>query len=202
MNFLAHAYLSGDHEEVLLGNFVADSIKGRMADNYSFAFRQGVQLHRAIDAFTDSHPLVQACNKRIQPHFRKFSGVVTDIYFDHFLASGWNNYSRESLFDFTRRVYALLDKHYDLLPPRSKRIIPWMKQQDWLTGYASFDALSRVFGGMSRRTSFESGMEQAVEVLKNDYVFLEAHFHQYFPELMAFSQQFRKKMNFDSNASC
>lgn len=194
MNFLAHAWLSGNDDELLLGNFVADSVKGKAADNYSLRFRQGIALHRAIDHYTDHHPLVQACNRQIQPHFRKFAGVVTDIYFDHFLAVQWHAYSTEPLSVYAQNIYALLYRNFERLPPRSQRILPWMKAQDWLAGYARFETLDKVFGGMSRRTSFDSGMERAVEVLQEEYAFFENSFDQFFPELAAFAQSFREKL--------
>lgn len=190
LNFLAHALLSGNNNEILLGNFVADSVKGKMLENYGTAFRQGVKLHRAIDHFTDTHPLVIACNQLVQPHFRKFSGVVTDIYFDHFLARHWNKYSSRPLSEFVTEVYDLLNKNFDRLPPRSQRIIPWMVELNWLEGYADFLMLERVFQGMSNRTKFESGMAKAVEVLRLEYAFLEKNFLEYFPQLQTFSNDF------------
>lgn len=195
VNFLAHAFLSGSNEEILIGNFVADSIKGKALETYSIDIQQGVFLHRAIDNFTDTHPLVMQCNTHIRPHFRKFSGVVTDIYFDHFLAKNWLDYTTLSLHDFANYVYALLQKNYEILPPQSKRILPWMIQQNWLEGYANFVVLQKVFNGMSNRTSFESGMEKAVEVLHSDYHFFEDRFHRYFPELIQFAVDYLSKQS-------
>ena len=189
MNFLAHAFLSGDNIHLLLGNFVADSIKGKVPGDYPSDFQKGVLLHHAIDRFTDLHPDVHACTTRLQPHFRKFAGVVNDIYFDHFLARNWNHYSDIPLKVFTGHVYNLLHENETWLPTRSRRILPWMVSQDWLTGYADFDALHRVFLGMSRRTRFESGMERAVEVLQSDYEYLEGRFKQFFPQLQQYSAE-------------
>lgn len=191
MNFLAHAFLSGGDEQVLLGNFVADSVKGRMIENYGTDFRNGVLLHRAIDQYTDNHELVQECNVRLRPYFRKFAGVVTDIYFDHFLARHWDTYSTTPLRQFVEKVYRLLEAHCRQLPPRSQRIIPWMVTQDWLAGYAGFESLHRNFVNMSQRTRFHSGMENAVGVLQQEYDFLENRFQKFFPSLMAFADEYR-----------
>jgi len=190
VNFLAHAFLSGTNEEILLGNFVADSIKGKMLETYSLDFQKGVFLHRAIDHFTDTHPLVTSCNSHIRQHFKKFSGVVTDIYFDHFLAKNWRNFNTIPLNEYANYVYDLLQRNFDILPPRSKRILPWMMQQNWLEGYADFTLLQRVFNGMSNRTSFESGMENAVRVLRSEYDFFEDKFQNFFPDLMQFSFEY------------
>ena len=195
LNFLAHALLSGNNNEMLLGNFVADSVKGKMLENYGEAFRQGVKLHRAIDHFTDTHPVVITCNRLVQPHFRKFSGVVTDIYFDHFLARHWNTFSCRPLSEFVSEVYDLLTQNFNRLPPRSQRIIPWMIERNWLEGYANFEMLERAFLGMSNRTKFESGMTKAVEVLRLEYVFLEKCFLEFFPQLQNFSSEFIIELN-------
>ncbi len=183
MNFLAHAFLSGDDSEILFGNFVADSIKGSMIDKYSSLVKAGVALHRAIDYFTDTHPVVRQSVSRLQPTFRKYAGVVTDIYFDHYLALHWKQYSAVELQDFASHVYMVLLKRYSLLPPRTKRILPWMIAQNWLVGYANLNDLQRVFNGMSRRTNFDSGMEHAVEFLKDNYPEFESDFKVFFPEL-------------------
>ena len=91
-----------------------------------------------------------------------FSGVIVDIYYDHFLARYWNEFSEEDLNQFVSRAYFLLIRKFHLLPARSKRILPFMVSQNWLVGYADFDSLQRVFNGMSRRTNNLSGMENAI----------------------------------------
>jgi len=184
MNFLAHAFLSGDDPDVLFGNFVADSIKGNMLTNYSPEIQKGVVLHRAIDEFTDHHPVVRLSTNRLQPVFHKYSGVITDIYYDHFLAKYWNDYTDLDLSTFVSRVYKLLIMRYTILPPRSKRILPWMIAQNWLVGYANLNDLQRVFNGMSRRARFDSGMDQSVGFLKIHYDEFLVDFRLFFPDLM------------------
>lgn len=188
MNFLAHAFLSGDDPEVLFGNFVADSIKGKMIEKYTGAMLNGVRLHRAIDAYTDNHPIVKQSVKRLQPEFRRFSPVIVDMYYDHFLAANWRSYASHELSSFSAEVYRVLLRNYTKLPPRSKRILPWMMAQNWLTGYANLTDLHRSFTMMSRRTSFESHMENAVAFLKLHYADFEEEFHAFFPELITESE--------------
>lgn len=191
MNFLAHAFLSGNDRDVLFGNFVADSIKGKAVENYSFNVRQGVSFHRFIDAYTDSHAAVRQSNEKLQPVFHKYSGVVTDIFFDHFLAIHWSNYNSIPLSDFASYVYQILLERYVILPPRSRRILPWMMAQNWLVGYANLSDLNRVFRGMSRRTVFDSNMERAVDFLCENYVFFEQRFQLFLPELIHASNEFK-----------
>ncbi len=192
MNFLAHAYLSGDNPEILFGNFVADSIKGKMIQKYNGNFLKGVELHRAIDTYTDEHPEVRKSVERLQPTFRKFAPVVSDIYYDHFLAANWNEYCTADLTQFSQSVYKILLQHYSLLPPRSKRILPWMMAQNWLVGYANLKDLQRVFNGMSRRTKFDSGMDKAVVFLQTHYADFETDFRKFFPQLKVYADEFRQ----------
>lgn len=184
MNFLAHAYLSGDDPELLFGNFVADSIKGKALETFSSRVRDGVLLHRSIDAFTDQHYLVRECVLFLQPSFRKYSGVIVDIYFDHFLAIHWQKFSEKDLVNFASEVYKIMIMRFINLPARSKRIMPWMIAQNWLVGYANLRDLDRVFKGMSRRTNFDSGMENSVVFLKENYSFFEERFLAFFPQLV------------------
>ena len=70
MNFLAHIYLSDDDEQVMIGNFIADFVKGKKKDDYPPAIKKGIELHRSIDDFTDHHPLVLRSKQRISPAVR------------------------------------------------------------------------------------------------------------------------------------
>jgi acyl carrier protein phosphodiesterase len=184
LNFLAHAYLSGDDPDLLFGNFVADSIKGKALETFPSRVRDGVMLHRSIDTFTDQHHLVKECVLFLQPTFRKYSGVVADIYFDHFLALHWQKFSEKDLTIYATEVYKIMIRRFAYLPPRSKRIMPWMIAQNWLVGYANLRDLERVFRGMSRRTNFDSGMENAVVFLKENYSFFDERFQSFFPQLI------------------
>lgn len=189
MNFLAHAYLSGDDPEVLFGNFVADGIKGTAAVDYPEAIREGIALHRRIDAYTDAHPVVKQSVARLQPVFRKYAVVIVDIYYDHFLARNWHAYCQKDLVDFTASVYKILIVRYRMLPKRTKRALPFMIAQNWLVGYANLGDLDRVFRGMARRARFDSGMEYAVPFLKQHYADFEKEFRLFFPELVRFCAQ-------------
>lgn len=189
MNFLAHAYLSGDDPEVLFGNFVADGIKGTAAENYPETIRKGIALHRRIDAYTDAHPVVKQSVERLQPKFRKYAVVIVDIYYDHFLARNWNEYSRRDLTEFSLWVYKQLIVRYRMLPKRTKRALPFMIAQNWLVGYANLRDLDRVFRGMAWRARFDSGMEHAVPFLKQHYAEFEKEFRLFFPDLVRFCEQ-------------
>ena len=134
MNFLAHAYLSGNDDAILVGNFIADAVKGNSIDRFSEDIQKGIKLHREIDHFIDNHPVFHRSKQRLQKEYGKFSGVIIDIYYDHFLAKGWDTYSDKDLSEFALHVYRLMLENYSVLPPRSKRILPYMVIHNWLVG--------------------------------------------------------------------
>lgn len=200
MNFLAHLYLSGNEEDVIIGNFVADAIKGNTLHRFPEGFERGIRLHREIDSFTDQHPVVRASKNRLSPKYRMYSGVIVDIFYDHFLAKYWSEYSDEEIEKFVSKNYFLLIRRFHMLPPRSKRILPFMVTQNWLVGYRYFSVLEKVFYGMSRRTSHLSGMENAVEDLKADYSLYEEEFRAFFPELISHIHQYRSNLKAGSSS--
>jgi acyl carrier protein phosphodiesterase len=195
MNFLAHLYLSGDNEGIILGNFMADAVKGNLLDHYPTKVIKGIRLHRHIDSFTDHHPVFRSSKNRLVHKYEKFSGVIVDLYYDHFLARYWPEYSDNDLEAFVSEAYKLLLRNYDLLPARSRRILPYMIAQNWLVGYADLGKLARVFQGMSRRSRFSSGMENAVEDLQKDYQAFEGDFRTFFPDIIRHIEQYQENMN-------
>ncbi len=194
MNFLAHLYLSGDNEEIITGNFIADHVKGVAVMKFSYGIQLGIRLHREIDAFTDAHPVFLKSKQRLNGNYRRYSGVVADMFYDHFLSADWQDYSTENLVDFTDRIHAILIKRFPILPEKSQRFIAYMKRFNWLTGYGSFDGLGRALNGMAIRTPFNSGMENAVRDLKVHYDLYKDEFDLFFPEIIQFVDQRRKEL--------
>ena len=154
MNFLAHLYLSGQNHDIIIGNFIADHVKGNKTVDYSLGIRAGITLHRSIDNFTDNHPVVKVAVERIRPEFRKYAGVVVDMYFDHFLSAGWVEWSDEPLKTFTSRMYDIIISYENVLPPRTRQMIPYMMNHDWLSNYGNFEGLNRALSGMATQNSF------------------------------------------------
>lgn len=189
MNFLAHIYLSGITEDILLGNFIADMVKGRQIENFHQGIVEGIMLHRKIDSFTDTHPVVDQSKMRLRNKYRLYSGVVVDMFYDHYLARNWNEYSRHSLTRFVKEAYHVLLKNYFLLPIRAKNVLPYMVSMNWLVNYADTNRLKRHFEGMAMRTPFKSGMENAVEDLLLHYDEFENEFRTFFPELISYVEK-------------
>jgi len=194
MNFLAHLYLSGDDEEIITGNFIADHVKGKAFFGFSEGIRTGILFHRQIDLFTDTHPSFLESKKRLAFKYRKYAGVITDMFYDHFLASSWSKYSHEGIDQFTKRMYAVVMKRYFMLPPKTKRILPFMAKDNWLKGYGTFEGLERALRGMDKRTPFESLMGEAVEDLRRDYGLYHSEFSMFFPEMILFAEEKRKML--------
>jgi|SRR6185436_1014455 len=186
MNFLAHLYLSGNDGNIMIGNFIADHIKGNHYSNYSEGIINGIKLHRLIDAFTDTHPVVEESKKRLRPYFHKYSPVIVDVFYDHFLAKNWQHYHHELLKNYVEYVYSFLQKNHNIFPDKTKHMLTYMIQYNWLEGYATVEGINRVLTGMSRRTKFESKMNEAAAFLEKDYVLYKNEFEKFFPELKTF----------------
>lgn len=186
MNYLAHLYLSGDNEGLLIGNFIADAVKGKALNDYNDEIRRGIVLHRAIDEFTDSHPLHRASRTKLHPRYGHYSGVIVDIYYDHFLAKYWSDYSDNDLVGYTNEVYTIMEKNASILPERINYMLKYMIPQNWLLNYGNFEGVEKVFRGMANRTKFESNMENGVEELKEYYELFKGEFTSFFPQLKDF----------------
>ncbi|MDP2424335.1 MAG: ACP phosphodiesterase [Bacteroidales bacterium] len=183
MNFLAHAFLSGSDEETIVGNFIADHVKGKPDHRYSAGILNGITLHRLIDEFTDTHPVVRQSADRLKPSYARYSVVIVDMFYDHLLAKHWCEFSSVPLKKFTRHIYLVMMKHYRILPAKTKRILPFMVADDWMAGYAKPNGLKLALKGMARRTRFESGMDKAVGDLQKDYGLYLEEFRLFFPDL-------------------
>jgi acyl carrier protein phosphodiesterase len=188
MNYLAHIYLSGDNDLVTIGNFIADGIKGKSYKEYPKDIQIGILLHRNIDTFTDAHEVVRQSTKRLHEKYGHYSGIIVDILYDHFLAKNWSNYSDVPLNNYVEHFYELLEAHYELLPLRIQKMMPYMMTGNWLVNYASIDGISKALEGMDRRTKNRSGMKDAVTELELFYSDFETEFSTFFEELIRFSK--------------
>ncbi|MEI8048208.1 MAG: ACP phosphodiesterase [Bacteroidota bacterium] len=186
MNYLAHLFLAGSHPEMILGNFIADHVKGNDILKFSPRIKQGITMHRAIDTFTDQHPVVKQSIQRLREDFRKYAGVIVDMYYDHYLSANWDEYSPVDIHTFTKTRYDILNTFQPLLPARSARLLYFMEKQNWLLEYGSFKGMQQAFNGMARRTTFESKMELAVVNLKTEYDEFGQEFRSFFPELQKY----------------
>jgi len=188
MNLLAHFYLSGPSEGIRFGNFIGDFVKGRQLEQYQAPVANGIKLHRQIDQFTDTHEVVKASKRRLQPRYRHYAAVIVDIYYDHFLAANWARYSDVPLTDFAKGCYATVAQQQHLLPERAARMFPYMQAGNWLYNYQYLEGIARTLEGMSRRSRFESGIEEATEELQAHYELFAEEFHAFMPQIQQFAQ--------------
>lgn len=193
MNYLAHLYLSFNHEEITIGNFIADAVKGKRFNDYIKGIKNGILIHREIDFFTDNHEIVKVGKRRLA-EYRHYSGVIMDIYYDHFLAKNWSSYSEIRLEQFTKIQYELLQKNHSHLPERMRYILKYMEQGDWLSNYENMDGIHFALHGLSQRTKFKSGMEHAVKNLETDYELLEKEFQKFFDEIKLHIHNFTNQL--------
>jgi len=186
MNFLAHLYLSGESEKIMVGNFMADYVKGRKFENYKDEIRKGILLHRSIDSYTDSHPLVSQSGQYFRGTYRKYSAVITDLIYDHFLAKNWEMYHRQPLPHFVSRSHEVLVKNYLVLPKQVKLFLPFLIKSRRLETYADIEGLRTALNIMVRYTSLPDKTDFAIDILLENYNALENEFHSFMREIIAY----------------
>lgn len=190
MNYLSHLFLSFENEPITVGNFIADFVKGKKYLDYPEGIQQGILIHREIDHYADNHPIFLDGKRRLAVDYRHYAGVIMDIYYDHFLAKNWAEYSDEDLKTFCTRQYQLLNDHQGLMPEKCSYLLGYMESGDWLYNYQYMEGIQFALSGMARRTSFRSGMEKAVKNLTDDYDRFEREFQLFFKEILSHIHNF------------
>jgi acyl carrier protein phosphodiesterase len=186
MNFLSHIYLSGENEKLMVGNFIGDFVKGKRAlEQFEPAIVKGIELHRTIDEFTDTHRVVSASKDRLRPKYRHYSGVIVDVFYDHFLAKNWDGYHAQPLPEFAAKAYHTLKSFDPILPKEVKQMLPYMTTGNWLVNYGRTEGIHRALSGMASRTPYDSKMDEAITDLVQSYAAFQTEFESFFPELRA-----------------
>lgn len=190
MNYLAHIYLSAEDEKVLIGNFIADSVKGKKYLSYDSEIQKGIIMHRKIDWYTDQHPLVNKVAAHFSPLYGKYAYVVCDIVFDHFLALNWNKYHHTPLNLFVDQSNKILLRYFYVMPLKMKLMLPFWIKNRWPEMYATISGIERVLLGMSRYTSLPNQSKKAANIIINEHHTLETYFFDFFSELKVASKAF------------
>ncbi|MGB2475785.1 MAG: ACP phosphodiesterase [Flavobacteriaceae bacterium] len=186
MNFLAHLYLSGDREDLRFGNFIGDAVRGKNYSQYNQEVQKGILLHRAIDTFTGQHPIFRKHCKVLYPEHGHYARVIIDVIYDHFLASNWNKYHRQSLPLFALDFYQAVALRENELPSRMKKLFQMMNQQNWLLQYATLEGLHNILFHMNKRTSFPSQFPEAIKIIENQKEAMQIDFDTFFLDLKSF----------------
>ena len=186
MNYLAHIYLSGTNEEIVVGNFIGDYVKGFELSRYSEMMRKGIMLHRHIDSFTDTNLIIKRSKSRIAERYRKYSGIIVDIFYDHFLVNTWPVYSNRPLEDFVLNVHNILSRHLDALPEAVRLFLPSFIKNNWIQKYSTIEGLEDILHRMSSHTTLPEETDYAIKVLREDYDKFESEFSAFFPSLISY----------------
>jgi acyl carrier protein phosphodiesterase len=194
MNFLAHIYLSNDDPKIMVGNFIGDFVKGRnFAEQYEPQVAKGIELHRVIDEFTDRHPIVLQSKIKLRPKYRHYAGVIVDVFYDHFLSKYWDEYHPIPLPSFAKNVYGIMMDHQLILPTVVKKMLPYMIKDNWLVNYGNLPGIGQALSGISRRTRYESKMNESVHELEAFYDEFKSEFQTFIPELKTHTETFLKQ---------
>jgi acyl carrier protein phosphodiesterase len=185
VNYLAHAYLSFKDPEILVGNMISDFVKGKKKFDYPLPILQGIDLHRSIDRFTDTHPATRKIKEVFQNSYGKYSGAFADIVYDHFLARDSEIFPENALWDFSQWVYGHLDRTIDKFPERFAAMYPYMKRDNWLFHYKENFAVQRSFRGLVHRAAYLTESETAFGLFEENYELLEECYRLFFPDLLS-----------------
>ena len=192
MNFLAHAYLSFEDPAWITGNLVSDFIKGKRKFDYPVDIQQGISLHRAIDTYTDAHPLHKEARDIFRPAYRLYSGAFIDVTFDHFLATDTDCFPREEdLFSFSQYTYKSVEQYYSILPSQFQQAFQSMRLHNWLYNYRHRDGIARSFQGLVYRSGYLEESATAVRIFEEHYESLKAIYQPFFADLQAHIKPFR-----------
>lgn len=189
MNFLAHLYLSGESTGVRIGNFIGDYVKGNSYNKFSPEIQKGILLHRRIDEFTDKHPMVKQSASLLQEHYGRYSGIIVDMFYDHYLAVNWNHYSDVELSRFVSGVHRMLILNYFKMPGRVKRFLPFLIKNRGLENYRNINGIERALRIMSEYSSLPAKTDLAIKVLNENYDRLNNDFKSFFPEVKEMSEK-------------
>lgn len=183
MNFLAHLYLSGNNTEIMIGNFIADSVKGRAYQKYSPGIQTGILLHRKIDEFTDRHPITKNLALLLKQKYNRHSGIVIDIFYDHFLCINWLNFSDSGLEEYIRYCHRVILRNILHLPSNIKSFLPILIARKRLLSYSRIEGVGNALKIMAKYTSLPAESEFAIQVLNENYTYFNQNFLVFFKEL-------------------
>jgi acyl carrier protein phosphodiesterase len=185
MNWLAHLYLSEPNAQFRVGNLLPDLASAAQLASLPETYQKGIRCHRQIDRFTDSHPRVQSCMRRFPPPYRRYGGVLTDVYFDHFLARDWPAYSTVPLPDFIGEVYRDIETCSSVIPAEANRWLQRMRGENWLGSYHFIAGVTDILGRISRRLRRPLDLTDSLRIFQEHETDFLSDFQAFFPELLA-----------------
>ncbi len=187
MNYLAHAWLSFNQPEILVGNMISDFVKGKKRFDFNNNIQKGIMLHRNIDAFTDAHIATEQAKQFFKPAVGLYAGAFVDVAYDYFLACDKNEFSNETLLQFSLHTYAVIDKYSNLLPEKFARMFPYMKRDNWLYNYHTLKGIENSFTGLTRRAKYLSNNKIGFDFFQKNFTELQACYNSFFPDVKTFA---------------
>lgn len=194
MNFLAHAYLSFGIPEILVGNMIADLVKGKQIEQYPESIRQGIHIHRQIDSYTDSHPVTQQTMKVFRGSAGKYAGPFLDVSYDHFLALDTLNEPSQGWKAFAEDSYSHIEKYSEILPPKFCSMFMYMKSEDWLYSYRYKWMIERSFERLRSRANYLADDAPVFDDFMRHYKEIESGYKVFFPQLKEYVQGLLKSI--------
>ena len=185
MNWLAHLYLSDPAPPCRIGNLLPDFVSAAVLAELPSAFQPGIAQHRRIDAFADAHPVFRRSVRRFLPPFRRYGGILVDIFYDHFLARDWQSFTRTPITDFAAEVYASFDTVHPPLPAAARAPLHHLRQADWLCSYGEMHGIEIVLRRLSQRLRRPFDLAASLPIFRAEYKNFEADFREFFPQLRA-----------------
>lgn len=172
----------------MTGNMISDYVKGKKKFDYPIGIQHGIALHRAIDTFTDAHAATKEAKEIFRPDYRLYSGAFVDVVYDHFLATDENEFTEETLLDFSRQVYSILEKNIDWLPARFAIFFPYMRDQNWLFNYRSRWGTEKSLGGVVRRSAYLTESKTAFSLFEKHYQLLQGCYRHFWAAVKPFAR--------------
>lgn len=188
MNYLAHAYFSFEHHDILIGNMISDFVKGKAKFQYSAAIQLGIQLHRDIDSFTDNHAATKEAKKIFTPLVRLYAGAFVDVVYDHFLANDIRCFKdATTLQNFVQNTYIVLQNNEKILPNKFRQMLPYMQQQNWLYNYQYQWGIEKSFMGVVKRANYLNSSDTCFEAFMKNYSFLNNCYNTFIQDLKVYA---------------
>jgi len=188
MNYLAHAYLSFNNTDLLVGNMISDYIKGKKQFDFPPAIQNGIKLHRAIDDFTDNHAATFEIKKIFKPAYRLYAGAFADVVYDYFLANDTNQFATpEQLKKFTQNTYQSLQLRSEYFPQKFANMFPYMQEQDWLYNYRFNEGMQKSFGGLARRAEYIEETDTAYQIFLDNKIYIQYWYEIFIPDVKFFT---------------
>ncbi len=188
MNFLFHMLLSGDDDQLLVGNFMGDFVKGQLQERFPPRIRQGLMLHRRIDSYADKDPHFRQSRYRIAGDYGLYRGVMVDLFYDYYLVNNWDAWCDEAFGDYLVRTRNVVERYRHSLPAEMQRLVPIIFEE-LLPSYGTLEGIGSALSRLSRRISRPNPLHGGEQELLRHHSALQSDFHAFTPDIFRFVEE-------------